>query len=716
MELEKDKGKFYTGIDYFRLLAAFLIIAIHTSPLTSYTMTGDFILTRIIARIAVPFFFMTSGFFLISKYQRSQDKLVSFLKKTALIYGGAILLYIPINIYNDYFSMDYLLPNIIKDVIFDGTLYHLWYLPATMLGALIAWILVKRLHFRKALIITGVLYLIGLFGDSYYGLIEGFLPGKQLYGALFTISDHTRNGLFYAPIFFVLGGCLAGKAKRLTLKISIIGFASSFLLMLGEAMLLHHFDLQRHDSMYVFPIPCMYFLFSALTYIRGPRKKSLRTTALLIYIIHPMMIVAVRLLAKIVGLEAVLIDNSLIHFLVVCLASAGFAFAVVFGVLWLQKKTKQPTEQVIKDRAWIEVNKENLRHNVETLQSAMPEQCQLMAVVKANAYGHGDFEIATYLDELGVKAYAVATLEEGIRLRSFGVTGEILILGYTSPERIKDIRKYDLTQTLINFTYAAALYKKKVCIKVHIKVDTGMHRLGFACHDTRNILKIFQAKYFKVEGIYTHLCVADSLRQEDIAFTEKQIDEFYKLLAVVEENNITLPKIHIQSSYGFLNYPKLKCDYVRAGVALYGVKSSAKDQVRLKLDLRPVLTLKSQIILLRKIREGESVGYARSFVARRDSRIAIVPIGYADGLPRSLSGENGSVMVQNIRVPIIGRICMDQLAIDVTDIDDVAIGTQVIFIGAEEEQLSAGEVADNAGTISNDLLSGMGTRLPVIMK
>lgn len=152
------KNKNYTGIDYFRFIAALLIVAIHTSPLASFSETGDFILTRIIARVAVPFFLMTSGFFLISRYTYNTEKLGAFVKKTALIYGAAILIYIPINIYNGYFKMDNLLPNIIKDIVFDGTLYHLWYLPASIIGAVIAWYLVKKLNYPKALIVASVLY------------------------------------------------------------------------------------------------------------------------------------------------------------------------------------------------------------------------------------------------------------------------------------------------------------------------------------------------------------------------------------------------------------------------------------------------------------------------------------------------------------------------------------------------------------------------------
>ncbi len=182
-----NEKKSYAGIDLMRFIAAFLIVAIHTLPLAAQSITADFVLTRVIARVAVPFFFMTSGFFLISKYGRA-DKLKSFLRRTAVIYGAAILLYIPVNIYNGYFTSDDLLPKLIKDVVFDGTFYHLWYLPASMLGAVIAWYAVKRLGFKKALAVTSALYLIGTLGNSWYAFVSQVPAAKSFYGFCFGIT------------------------------------------------------------------------------------------------------------------------------------------------------------------------------------------------------------------------------------------------------------------------------------------------------------------------------------------------------------------------------------------------------------------------------------------------------------------------------------------------------------------------------------------------
>jgi len=222
------KQETYSGIDYFRMIAAVLIVAIHTSPLASFSATGDFIFTRIIARVAVPFFLVTSGFFLISRYSYNADKLRKFIKKTALFYAAAIVIYIPINIYNGYFSEDNLLPKIIKDIVFDGTLYHLWYLPAAIVGAVIAWYLVKQWAYRKAFAVTLVLYIVGLFGDSYYGIAENIPSLNSFYHLIFQVSDYTRNGIFFAPIFFVLGGYISDNKDKLSFKKSIIGFTTCF--------------------------------------------------------------------------------------------------------------------------------------------------------------------------------------------------------------------------------------------------------------------------------------------------------------------------------------------------------------------------------------------------------------------------------------------------------------------------------------------------------
>ena len=526
------RTKEYTGIDLFRLAVAFFMVAIHTSPLADVSETGDFILTRVLARVGVPFFFMTSGFFLISRDVCHTKRLRDFEKKTAVIYGAAILLYLPVNVYQGYFQTEHFLPKLLKDLVFDGTLYHLWYLPATMLGALLAWGLMAKLGERRALAAASVLYLVGLFGDSYYGLTEQFSGVRCFYTQLFLVSDYTRNGIFFAPLFFLLGGILAQKERK-KLSVCVAGFCVSFSLMLAEALLLRHFSLQRHDSMYLLLPFCMYFLFESLLHIRGRRLAFLRDVSLVIYLIHPLVIVMLRPAARLLGLWELLIENSVVHFLAVAALSA--VFAVGGTALWRKYRSKRETCDRDRDRAYLEINVDNLAHNVRELRGLMQPGCELMAVVKAEAYGHGMYETAVHLNRLGVRAFAVATVDEGIRLRRCGILGEILVLGCTSPGRVRELVKYDLTQTVVDLGHALRLNAQRRTVKVHIKVDTGMHRLGFKADETEVLVKVCKLKYLKLCGIYTHLCVSDSLASEDAAYTRGQIDCFYQALDALKK-------------------------------------------------------------------------------------------------------------------------------------------------------------------------------------
>lgn len=706
--------KEYAGIDYFRLIAAFLVVAIHTSPLAGLNETADFVLTRVLARVAVPFFFMVSGFFLLSKTEAEKLNfygLAVLLKKTAFLYGIAILLYLPLNIYAGTLGEWRYLPNLLKDIVFDGTFYHLWYLPAAIFGACIAWLLLKRLPSRQAFIISLILYIVGLFGDSYYGISEKIPFLKAVYQNLFWFSDYTRNGLFFAPVFFMLGALLARQTKRIPLKTCLIGLAVSFVFMLTEGLLLHGFKLPKHDSMYLMLLPCMFFLFQSLHFWKGKNPKYLRNLSMLIYLIHPAVIVVVRGFAKATGLQRLLIDNSVIHYLAV--ASGSFAAAIVLVMILDRKRTHQSnSRQRHQDRVWAEINMRNLRHNVQVLRDALPVGCEIMAVIKANAYGHGAAGISAYLHRIGVDSVAVATIDEAIYLRKKGTKGEILILGYTSEARTSELFRYRLSQTVVDAEHARELNRFGKPIQIHIKVDTGMNRLGENYRHGSEIASIFDCENLKVRGIFSHMSVSDSTKTGHVAFTKAQIEHFYELLDRLKAKHIQLPKIHIQSSYGVLHYPELQCGYARIGIALYGVLSTFDAQTKCALDLRPVLALKSKVVLARTIESGESVGYGREFVAEQETKVAVISIGYADGFPRSLSTGKGHVLIHGCRAPIIGRICMDQLMADVTGLPAIKRGDVVTLIGKDgSEEITAEQVAVNAGTITNELLSRLSDRL-----
>lgn len=718
-----SENRYCPGIDRLRLLAAVLVVTVHTSPLADLWPWGDFLLTRVVARLAVPFFFLTTGYFTLSRYRADDSRLRHFLQKTGVLYAAAIAAYLPLNLYNGAFSQPHLLPRLLKALVFEGTFYHLWYLPASMLGMLLAWRLTEKWGYGRGLAAAGILYLFGLLGDSYYGLAVKLPVFRQLYALLFELFDHTRNGIFFAPVFLMLGGFLADSQRRLTKKQALAGFAVSFALLLAEAVLLRKNAVPRHDSMYVFLLPCTVFLFALALQLRGRRVRWLRPASLLVYLAHPMLIVAVRAAAKLLRLQALLVDNSLVHFAAVCAAS--LAFGGVGAALW-GRLAARPRYEPKTGRAYIELDLANLAHNAAVLQAALPSGCALMAVVKADAYGHGDYAVAVQLEKQGVGAFAVATIEEGIRLRRYGIRGSILILGFTDVRRAGELKKYRLTQTLLDADYAARLNRQGVLVSVHIAVDSGMHRLGFAAEDTDGVRRVFGLRCLRIEGMFTHLCCCDSQSPEDAAFTKGQIQRFYALAARLKADGLPVPRLHLQSSCGLLNYPRaqasdadpgLSCSYVRAGIALYGVPSAPQEKTALQLPLRPVLAVKARVALIRNVPKGDFVGYGRACQLTRESRIAVLPIGYADGLPRALSGQKIGVQIGPYLVPILGRICMDQLAVDITDAEGVAVGDTAVLIDTDAASpLAAPFVAARTGSISNELLSRLGSRLPVVIK
>ncbi len=368
------------------------------------------------------------------------------------------------------------------------------------------------------------------------------------------------------------------------------------------------------------------------------------------------------------------------------------------------------------NRAWIEINLDNLENNITQIKNIIPTQTKIMAVVKANAYGHGMTEISKKLNQVGVTDFAVATLEEGIILREAGIKGNILILGYTNFNNIDYLLKYNLIQTIVDYEYAKRISQMdlKGKLKVHIKINTGMNRIGESYKNIDKLIEIYQMKNLEILGTYSHLCVSDSLKEDDKLFTNKQITNFFETIKTLQNLGYDTGKIHIQASYGILNYPELNCDYVRPGIIMYGVYSDEYENTKTKVNLKPVLSLKARITSIKEITQGESVSYGRIFKADKTMKIATVGIGYADGYPRNLSGKNAKVLVNGNYVNIIGRICMDQLVIDVSNLTKIEDGDIVTLIG-EEKQIKAEVVAQNSGTITNELLSRLGKRLPIII-
>ncbi len=839
----------YGWLDRFRVIVALLAITNHTSALSSVSDGADFFLTRVLARIVVPFFFMVTGQFAASAFlypsNKNGPKLIKYLRKTSLFYALCILIYLPIGIYAKHYQ-GITFGGILRMLIFDGTFYHLWYFPACIIGMLLVFLMSRRLSLRVMTAITAVLYIIGLFGDSYFGLTQKvpFLNAAYEFG--FQIFSYTRNGLFIAPLFLVLGMWMsvleerrANAPEKNPLIGCIWGLTFSFSVMTIEAFTLRHFELQRHDSMYLALVPTMFFLYQCLLCVPKEPSKICRTVSTWIYILHPGVIVVVRALAKILRQTELLVDNSVTHYLAVTFLSVAASLFIVyldekFLPIFQSAKEPKPDETVSHDsvpsgsplpmsesykkrnflllpqeeydikeesplqepreedapcifeegedsqeseeafsfdtpsdsqkssdlfspaleqnqrradpppsqedtemspvsRAWIELDASALTHNVEFLRSRLPQSCRLMPAVKANAYGHGDVLISRLLNRLGVNAFCVACLSEGIQLRKAGIQGEILVLGYTAPANLPLLVYYQLTQAVIDYAYAKVLEQSGHILHVHVAVDTGMHRLGVRCENIEELLAIYKMKHLKIDGIFTHLSASDSLVPSDREFTENQIQAFYQVVNILEHQGYECKGLHMLASYGILNLlpapeqetrhlpntakgqmppSALAADYVRPGIALYGLLST-EDDYNLWWDyLRPVLSLKARVVSVRALYEGEAAGYGLAYTASHDMRIATLSIGYADGLPRELSHGKGSVLIDGYRAPIIGRVCMDQTIVDISNIPKVQAGDIAVLIGKSGiKEITAGQVAGQCGTITNELLSRLGTRL-----
>lgn len=687
MKIEKNTA----ALDLFRLAAMVLVIINHTSPLASYSTVWDFWLTRILARIAVPFFLMTSGYFLVKNNWHS---LGHFIKKLCLLYGLSVLLYLPLNLYNKHFTgpVDFL-----HQLLTDGTFYHLWYFPAVILGAILARQL-SRLGPRLSLLLAVLLYLVGLGGDSYYGLVTQSLPLKTMYHGIFLVFDYTRNGLFLAPLFLLLGAV----GRHWNRRISAFGLCISLLAMSAEAFWLRSLGVQRHSAMYLTLPLCMMFLFSLLLNSNRSEAPELRRLSTLVYILHPWCIILVRGSASFLGWEHLFIQNSLLHFFAVLLLSLGLSRLLL---------ALRPLPQHPSNRAWREVDLEALAHNARILRRALPPESRLMAVVKADAYGHGAIPVARCLQKADIHAFAVACLTEGIALRRAGIRGLILILGYTPPAAVPLLARWRLTQAVVDLDHAKALSACGCRIHVHLALDTGMHRLGLPVEDKEAISTVYALPHLVIDGVFSHLCMADNTAEEGQHYTQNQLTAFYDTIDWMRTVGLDPGHIHIQASYGIWNLPPQHCSYARAGIALYGIYSDTAT-VHRPLELQPVLSLRARVATVRTLHAGECAGYGLAFQAFRQTRLAIITIGYADGLPRDLPQRGGEVLLHGRRCPMVGKICMDQLLVDVTELPKLQPGDIATIIGRDGCcEIRAEELAEHCETITNELLSRLGNRL-----
>ncbi len=365
-------------------------------------------------------------------------------------------------------------------------------------------------------------------------------------------------------------------------------------------------------------------------------------------------------------------------------------------------------------RNWLEVDLNELKHNLDTVNAALPEGCSIIAVVKANAYGHGEAKICRALSGMGVNSYAVASLGEALYIREEGIGGDILVLSYVDPEDIPKAVENNITIAAISREYTEEAGRIAsslgMCVKMHMKINTGMNRVGFDCRDEKD-LRIIEDAYrtegIEFTGIFSHFSSSDDLSEGAQPYTDMQLERFEKVLAFLESKGIDPGIRHISNSGAIGKYPQARFDAVRCGALLYGYNTAFDAP----MDVHPIGTWKATVSCIRTLEEGDAVSYSRHFIAKGGEKIATLCVGYADGYKRALSGrEDGSggfVLINGKRCPIVGNICMDQMMADVTGLD-VNPGDSAVLMG---KGFTADDIAKIAGTCMHDVISSIGPRV-----
>lgn len=373
-------------------------------------------------------------------------------------------------------------------------------------------------------------------------------------------------------------------------------------------------------------------------------------------------------------------------------------------------------------RTWAEISLNAIEHNYNVIRNKVADDTKVCCVIKADGYGHGAVELSQVYEKLGADFFAVSNIDEGIEIRKSGSKLPIVILGYTPVSEAKNLAAYNISQAVFSLEYAKELSEKCVeedCIcKMHIKVDSGMSRIGFMCQefprDEYSIEEICEAcclPNLEVEGLFTHFCVSDE-DAEGREFTNKQYENFIHVRDSLKKRGVDISVVHCSNSGAIEDYPETCCDMVRAGIILYGLAPSSKLADR--LDLVPAMTLKTVVAFVKEVQKGATISYGRTFTADRKMKIATVPIGYADGFIRQ-NAKDGYMMVNGKKAKIVGRICMDQTMLDVTDIEGVKTGDEVVVFGTGENgEPTADSLAENTGTINYETVCLVGKRVPRI--
>lgn len=372
-------------------------------------------------------------------------------------------------------------------------------------------------------------------------------------------------------------------------------------------------------------------------------------------------------------------------------------------------------------RTWAEIDLDALAQNFRAVRESASPQTKICCVVKADAYGHGALRIAREFEALGADWFAVSNLEEALQLRLDGIQKPILVLGFTPAEEARSLAKHSISQCVYSSDYADALSRcaeeAGVTVKIHVKIDTGMSRLGFYFQDinrdeaaVEEIKRVCALPGLYPEGIFTHFAVSDEGTAGD-AFTMRQFGCFKEMIEALLREGVSFDVRHCANSAAVFDYPLSHLDMVRAGIVLYGLYPSAV--LRNTPALKPVLSLRSVVSHVKEIKPGATVSYGREFTARQALQVATVPVGYADGYFRLLASGGAQVLLHGKRCPILGRICMDQMMVDVTGLSKVEIGDIVTLIGRDgEEEVTADELAACEGTINYEVICGLSKRVP----
>ncbi|MBB6024480.1 alanine racemase [Paenibacillus sp. JGP012] len=367
----------------------------------------------------------------------------------------------------------------------------------------------------------------------------------------------------------------------------------------------------------------------------------------------------------------------------------------------------------------VEINLDHLRSNVTAFREALPQRTKFLACVKANAYGHGAVEMARELERLGVDYLSVAFLDEALELRLHGITSPILVLGYTPPEGVAAAWQHNVTITLFSRDVLEAIRQQDAScfankLKVHIKIDSGMGRLGLLPgHEAIEFIQeVSSMEQVMLEGMFTHYAKAD---EQDKTYTLEQYQRFQSVAQTLWDQGCVIPIIHTANSAAAIDTPELSYDMVRVGISLYGLYPSTEVNHQ-AVKLLPVLTLKTKAVLVKTLPPHWGISYGTRYFTQENERIATLPIGYADGFSRMLTGK-AQVLVRGRRVPVVGTICMDQCMVSLQsfaqEAEEIQAGEEVVLIGHQlDGVITASEVADQLGTIDYEVICMMAHRIP----